>query len=221
MAIARSFRDCRFLGWQDTIFLNRGRQYFDRCLITGHVDFIFGAATAYFDDCQIHVRGDGYITAASTPVDVPFGFVFRRARITGEPGARTYLGRPWRDHAATMFLDTEMSDVVRPEGWHNWNRPEREQTARYAEAGSTGAGAKPDARVAWARKLTAERGEEPDAADRAAPAVTPGILFGDLGGPPLSVGREEAMGQDGSEGCPPGDGSSTTTTRSRPACLAL
>ncbi len=151
------FRACRFLSWQDTILLNRGRQYFSRCLISGHVDFIFGAATAYFDDCEIRVRGDGYITAASTPVDVPYGFVFRRARITGEAMARTYLGRPWRDHASTTFLNSEMSEVVRPEGWHNWNRPERELTARYSEAGSTGAGAGPDGRVRWARTLTPDQ----------------------------------------------------------------
>src|SRR5215813_327460 len=43
-----SFKNCRFLGWQDTILLNRGRQYFENCYIAGHVDFIFGAATAFF-----------------------------------------------------------------------------------------------------------------------------------------------------------------------------
>ena len=42
------FRRSRFLGWQDTIFLNRGRQYFEDCYVAGHVDFIFGGATAYF-----------------------------------------------------------------------------------------------------------------------------------------------------------------------------
>ena len=54
------------------------------------------------------------------------------------------------------YLNTEMSDAVRPEGWHNWNQPEREKTARYAEFGSTGPGAKPDARVKWARALSDE-----------------------------------------------------------------
>ena len=34
------FRNCRFLGWQDTILANRGRHYFEDCYITGHVDFI-------------------------------------------------------------------------------------------------------------------------------------------------------------------------------------
>lgn len=148
------FRDCRFLGWQDTIFANRGRHYFTNCYIAGHVDFIFGAATAYFDRCRIYCLRTGYITAASTPHDEPFGFVFSRCTITGEPDAKTFLGRPWRDHAATVWLHTEMSDAVRPEGWNNWNLLHREQTARYAEFGSSGPGAQPGQRVKWARQLT-------------------------------------------------------------------
>ncbi len=149
-----TFRKCRFLGWQDTIFINRGRQYFEDCYITGHVDFIFGGATAYFERCHVHVRGDGYITASSAQKDQPYGFVFAHGRITGEPGVSTYLGRPWRDYSATMFLWTEMSGVVKPEGWHNWDKPERERTTRYREFGSTGSGANPGVRVAWATPLT-------------------------------------------------------------------
>jgi pectinesterase len=149
------FRNCRFLGWQDTILLNRGRQYFENCYIEGHVDFIFGAATAFFERCHIHCLRDGYITAASTPDNQPFGFVFSNCKITGAaPEVKTYLGRPWRAFSSAIFLNTEMSDVVRPSGWHNWNFPEREKTARYAEFGSKGAGANPRARVAWARQLT-------------------------------------------------------------------
>jgi pectinesterase len=148
------FRDCRFLGWQDTILLNRGRHYFENCYIAGHVDFIFGAATAFFERCHIHALKDGYLTAASTPDNQAFGFVFSHCRITAEtPAVKTYLGRPWRAYSAVTFLDTEMPESVRPEGWHNWNFPEREKTARYAEFGSTGPGAKTAARVPWARKL--------------------------------------------------------------------
>ncbi|HZS03629.1 MAG TPA: pectinesterase family protein [Blastocatellia bacterium] len=154
-----SFNNCRFLGWQDTILLNRGRQYFEDCYITGHVDFIFGGATAFFERCHIHVLRDGYITAASTPENQPYGFVFNNCRITGEPGVRTYLGRPWRGFAHTVFLNTEMSEVVRPEGWHHWTGPEREKTARYAEYHSTGAGSGDAARVRWARRLTADEAQ--------------------------------------------------------------
>jgi pectinesterase len=149
------FRNCRFLGWQDTIFINRGRHYFENCYIAGHVDFIFGGATAFFERCHIHALRDGYLTAASTPDNAPYGFVFRRCHVSSEkPAVKVYLGRPWRAYSAVTFIETEMSLAVRPEGWHNWNFPEREKTVRYAEYGSTGPGANPAARVAWARRLT-------------------------------------------------------------------
>jgi pectin methylesterase-like acyl-CoA thioesterase len=151
------YRRCRFLGWQDTILVNRGRHYFEESTITGHVDFIFGGGTDWFERCEIRCLRDGYVTAASTPAETPFGYVFNRCRITGEtPEVRTYLGRPWRPFAATLFLNCEMDAVVRPEGWHNWGKPEREQTTRYAEFGSTGAGAGADARVRWAKTVTAD-----------------------------------------------------------------
>jgi pectinesterase len=151
------FRNSRFLGWQDTIFLNRGRQYFEDSFIAGHVDFIFGGATAFFERCHIHVWRNGYITAASTPADQRYGFVIANGRITGAaPDVKVYLGRPWRDFAYTLFLNNDMSDVVRPVGWHNWDRPEREKTTRYAEAGSKGAGATADQRAPWAKPVTKE-----------------------------------------------------------------
>ena len=150
-----TFRHCRFLGWQDTLLLNRGRQYFEHCEIAGAVDFIFGAGTAWFDHCQIRCLGNGYITAASTPVDQPFGFVFSGCQISGAaPEVKTYLGRPWRNYAGTVFLNTEMSGVVRPEGWHDWKKPEAHRTARYAEYGSHGEGASPTNRPFWIRQLT-------------------------------------------------------------------
>jgi pectinesterase len=151
------FRNCRFLGWQDTILVNRGRQYFLGCTIAGAVDFIFGGATAYFENCDIQVVGDGYITAPSTPIDQPFGLVFSHCRISGtSPGIRTYLGRPWRPYGASLYLFTQMSGVVRPAGWDNWKKPEREKTARFAEFGSSGDGATLAGRVAWATTAAAD-----------------------------------------------------------------
>lgn len=151
------FRNDRFLGWQDTILLDRGRHYFEDSFIAGHVDFIFGGATAFFERCHIHSWRDGYITAASTPREQPYGFVFADGHITGETAnTKTYLGRPWRDFAQVAFLRMDMSTVVRPEGWHNWDKPEREKTTRYVEFGSTGPGAAHGAgRVSWTKSLTA------------------------------------------------------------------
>jgi pectinesterase len=158
------FRNCRFLGWQDTIFLNRGRQYFEDSFIAGHVDFIFGGATAFFERCHLHCWRNGYITAASTPDNERYGFVFSHGRITGQsPDVKTYLGRPWRDFAQVAFIDVEMSDVVRPEGWHNWDRPEREKTARFSEVGTSGTGAS-SRRATWAKRLTADDGKSMTAA---------------------------------------------------------
>ena len=150
-----AFRNCRFLGWQDTILDHLGRHYYDHCTIVGHCDFIFGGGTAFFEGCRIHCLKSSYITAASTPERASYGYVFSHCTITGEPGVKSYLGRPWRDYAHVIFLDTQMADLVRPEGWHNWGKPEREKTARYAEYNSAGPGAAPASRVAWSRQLTA------------------------------------------------------------------
>jgi pectinesterase len=152
-----AFRNCRFLGWQDTILVNRGRHYFKNCFVAGATDFIFGAATAFFDGCTIRCDGAGYVTAASTPLEQPYGLIFSRCKIFGsKPDIRTYLGRPWRQYAMTVFLDCEMSEVIRSEGWHNWGKPEREQTARYAEHGNTGNGADTSKRVSWARQFSTQ-----------------------------------------------------------------
>jgi pectinesterase len=148
------FRHCRFIGWQDTIFGNRGRHYFEDCYIDGATDFIFGGATEFYNRCHIHCKGDGYITAASTPPNQAFGLVFSKCEITGEPDVKTYLGRPWRPWASTIFINTGMSDVVRPEGWHNWGHPEREKTTRYAERHNTGPGADSGKRAGWVKKLS-------------------------------------------------------------------
>jgi pectinesterase len=156
-----SFRNCRFLGWQDTILLNRGRQYFENCYIAGAVDFIFGAATAWFEKCHINCLGNGYITAASTPVDEPFGFVFANCQISGaKPGVETFLGRPWRVYASTIFLNTEMSGVVRPEGWNDWKKPGAHTTARYAEFNNNGPGASRTTRPDWIKQLTGAEAEK-------------------------------------------------------------
>jgi len=152
------FRKCRFLGWQDTILLRQGRQSFVDCAIDGCTDFIFGAGTAWFERCAIHCTGSGYITAASTPEDQPFGFVFSHCTITAEPGVTTYLGRPWRPYASVTYLDTEMSDAIRPEGWDNWRNPKNENTARFAEYKTTGVSTA--ARAPWSKQLTDQQAGE-------------------------------------------------------------
>jgi pectinesterase len=164
-----TFVHCRFLGWQDTLLVNRGRYYFTNCYIAGRVDFIYGSATAVFDHCEIHSKNGGHITAADTPPDRPFGFVFMHCRLTGDPRPwinpaglpvntnrppLADLGRPWRPYASVTYLNCEMGAHIKPAGWDNWRNPQNERTARYGEYQSTGPGANPAARVKWAHQLT-------------------------------------------------------------------
>ncbi|GGY14792.1 pectinesterase family protein [Pseudoduganella dura] len=158
----------RLLGWQDTVMLNNGRHYFRDSYIEGRVDFIYGSATAVFDRCEIRSKNGGYVTAASTPPERPYGFVFIDSRLTGDPapwidpagkiearppGALAFLGRPWRPYGSVTFVNTEMGAHIRPEGWDNWRKQDNEKTARYAEYNSRGEGAAPGKRVAWSRQL--------------------------------------------------------------------
>lgn len=152
------FLNCRFLGWQDTLFANGGRQFYKDCYIEGHVDFIFGNGTAVFENCTIHSKGQGYVTAHWRVNDSETnGFVFLNCKLTGaHTGNGVYLGRPWRPFGRVVFINTWMDDHVRPEGWDNWRDPAREKTARFAEYKSSGPGANPTRRVAWSRQFGAE-----------------------------------------------------------------
>ncbi|GAB2776322.1 pectinesterase [Hymenobacter luteus] len=155
-----TFRNCRILGDQDTLFLATAhtRQYFYRCFVEGTTDFIFGSSTAVFDHCTIRSKKNSHITAAATPADQAYGFVFRKCRLTADTALATNvsLGRPWQPYAQVAYLRTYMGPHIRPAGWDNWKKPESEETARYVEYRSTGPGAAPAAtRVAWARQLSA------------------------------------------------------------------
>ena len=152
------FENCRFLGWQDTLFVNGGRHFFKDCYIEGHVDFIFGSAAAVFEHCTIHSKGKGYVTAHyRTSNDENTGFVFRRCRLTGEDAATgVYLGRPWRPYARVVFLQCWLGAHIKPEGWDNWRDPAREKTAWFGEYKSEGPGANVQARVTWSRQLTTD-----------------------------------------------------------------
>ena len=151
------FVGCRFLGNQDTIYTGSegSRLLFTNCYIEGTTDFIFGPSTALFEYCELHSKRDSYITAASTPKEVEFGYVFKNCKLTAAPGIKkVYLGRPWRPYAATAFINCEFGGHIRSEGWHNWKNPENEKTARYAEFKNTGEGADASGRVKWAKQLT-------------------------------------------------------------------
>ena len=157
-----TFVNCRFLGNQDTVYTGVAgtRLYFKDCYIEGTTDFIFGPSIAWFEHCDIFCKADSYITAASTPKEQPYGYVFNNCRITAAPGvSKVYLGRPWRDYGYTLFMNCDLCKEIRPEGWHHWQK-ERELTARYLEYNNRGEGASTTQRVAWSRQLTKKEASE-------------------------------------------------------------
>ena len=165
------FINCRILGNQDTIYTGAKftRLYFKDCYIDGTTDFIFGPSTALFEDCIIHSKRNSYVTAASTPKEAKYGYIFKHCKLTAEPGVdKVYLGRPWRPYAYTLFIECELGKHIVPAGWHNWGKQSNEETARYMEYKNTGEGANVSERVAWSKQLTKKEAE----------AVTVDAIFG-------------------------------------------
>lgn len=152
------FVRCRILGNQDTVYTGTAgtRLYFKDCYIEGTTDFIFGPSTAWFEGCTVHSKANSYVTAASTPKSIPYGYVFNHCTLTAAPDVtKVYLGRPWRDYGYTLFMNCTLGPHIRPEGWHPWQK-EREATARYAEYNNSGEGARTDNRASWTRQLAAD-----------------------------------------------------------------
>ncbi|HKK80901.1 MAG TPA: pectinesterase family protein [Prolixibacteraceae bacterium] len=157
------FFKCHINGNQDTAYLSGegSRQFFKNCYISGTTDFIFGEATVVFNQCEIHSKGNSYITAASTPQDVPYGLVFMNCRLTAaEDVDNVMLGRPWRDYARVVFLNCEMGCHIAPQGWSNWSGTNRDQSAFYAEYGNTGAGAVTSERLPWTHALSKKQAKK-------------------------------------------------------------
>lgn len=155
--------NCIILGNQDTLYTSGEgfKQYFKDCFIEGTVDFIFGSATAVFDNCTIHSKTNAYITAASTPEGAKYGFVFINCKLTAaEKATEVYLGRPWRIHAKTVYLNCEMGNHIRKEAWNNWSKTDAEKASFYAEYNCSGPGFQPQSRVAWSHQLTKSEAKE-------------------------------------------------------------
>lgn len=158
------FNNCRFLGFQDTLYTHSSvtGQFYKDCYIEGTTDFIFGAATAWFEHCEINCKAGGrYITAASTPDSVKYGYVFNKCTITGDaPNDSYYLGRPWRPYAKTVFINCNLSAAIKAEGWAVWHNKDDLKTTFYAEYKNTGKGFLPAGRVNWSHQLTDDEAKQ-------------------------------------------------------------
>jgi pectinesterase len=150
-------KNCRLIGDQDVLYFSTPNKnsYLENCYIEGTTDFIFGFSTAWFQNCHIHSKKDSYITAASTPQDTQYGFVFNNCILTADSSVSdVYLGRPWRPYAATIFMRSYLGSHIKAEGWSVWNKLDTYALSRYAEYENYGPGAKKEQRVSWSKQLT-------------------------------------------------------------------
>lgn len=153
-----------------------GRQFYRHCYVQGDVDFIFGGGTCYFEECEIFAakpqllppespdgrRVYGYLTAASTPRERPYGYVFHRCRLLGDcPEASVYLGRPWREYARTVYLECYMGAHIHPAGWEDWGKEHGH--FYYGEYACYGPGSDTRQRADFSCQLTAQEASTYDA----------------------------------------------------------
>lgn len=177
-----TFTNCRMLGHQDTLFTGplphkvkqiggfvgptefaerrHVRQFYDKCFISGEVDFIFGSATAYFKNCTLFALDRGveginaFYTAPSTYDGQEFGYVFDNCKFTGNGSPNSAsLGRPWRNYAKTVLINCELDNVVCDNGFDDWNKPDAHETMFFAEYKNYGPGYKPEKRAAYVHQL--------------------------------------------------------------------
>lgn len=167
------FKNCRFLGNQDTVYTKGSgttRHYFKSCYIDGNVDFIFGSSVAVFDSCVVYAKtrttaGVSYITAANTPAGQTYGYVFRDCLLPANTGGTNYFfGRPWQNSTGsspfannkTVFLSSRMSSSIRVEGWSIWDAGTNVSLITNAEFSSkffNGTDIDVSQRVSWSQQL--------------------------------------------------------------------
>jgi pectinesterase len=149
---------CSFIGYQDTVYVNKPHQVFKNSYIEGAVDFIFGNdGNVWFEQVTIAINGKGYITASGRDSADAYWYVINKSKVITKPGVSlasgsTYLGRPWREYARTVFQNSELGSVVNSAGWSAWGTNPT-GNVYYAEYANTGSGAS-GTRVSWAKKLS-------------------------------------------------------------------
>ncbi|XP_073137751.1 probable pectinesterase/pectinesterase inhibitor 39 [Henckelia pumila] len=145
-----AFYKCRFSGYQDTLYVKHGIQFFRECRIYGTVDFIFGDASALFQNCSVYARKprqgqSNTITAQKRESEgYVLGIVLQNCTIDVAPdllpklNVSTYLGRPWRNYATTVITQSYLG--------HSLDK------LYYAEYANQGPGENTSHRVGWAHR---------------------------------------------------------------------
>ena len=156
----QQFLNCRFVGYQDTLYTHQGTQYFKGCYVQGNTDYVFGGATAVLEGCEVrNVEGGSATTAPNTEANTTYGIVFLRGKFTAAASVRAKsvgLARPWGAAGFAAFIDADLGAHIVPEGFvpMSGNQP---GNARFHEFQSTGPGANTSGRSAY--QLTTQQAE--------------------------------------------------------------
>jgi pectinesterase len=148
----QQFLNCRFVGYQDTLYTHSGSQYFKNCYVQGNTDCVFGGATAVFENCEArNVEGGSAVAAPNTDISLPYGIVFLGGKFTAASGVAAKsvaLGRPWGADGAAAYLNVNLGAHIVAAGFvaMSSNQP---QDARFHEYQSTGSGANASARSSY------------------------------------------------------------------------
>ncbi|CAI9103964.1 OLC1v1002563C1 [Oldenlandia corymbosa var. corymbosa] len=121
-----TFYKCSFEGYQDTLLADVTRQFFRECDIYGTADYIFGNAAVVFQGCNIYSRRPlpgqfNAITAqGKSGRDQLSGISLHNCNIKAAEdlgSTETYLGRPWKEFARTVVMESFIDGLINPAGW--------------------------------------------------------------------------------------------------------
>jgi pectin methylesterase-like acyl-CoA thioesterase len=119
------FKNCSATGFQDTHYPKQPntRSYYLNCFIEGATDFMFGSGTVFFEECKINCISGGQYTTAPSGSTREFGLVYNNCSITSNSNVLAqsfFLGRPWKDFAKTVWINTKMGPHIKDVGWAVW-----------------------------------------------------------------------------------------------------
>ncbi|XP_050374326.1 probable pectinesterase/pectinesterase inhibitor 21 [Argentina anserina] len=164
------FYNCQIDGYQNTLFTQTYRQFYRDCTISGAVDMIFGDASVVFQNCKMIVRkpeSNDKITVTSqerSDKRQPTAIVFQNSTISAEKDYKdtktAYLGRPGQIFSRTVVMQSQLDDVINPEGWAEWTGQPNHDSVWFGEFSNRGNGAATNKRVSWFKMVTREEADE-------------------------------------------------------------
>lgn len=124
-----------FLPSDELIFPKEHKVEINNTYIEGDVDFVFGSAEAYFNNCTFKsLSRSGFVFAPSTDINDEIGFVVSNSKFIADNDIPNhFIARPWRDYGYLKLINCEMSNHIYDEGFDKWNDTNRDKTCRFIE----------------------------------------------------------------------------------------